>query len=317
MEPALSPLPGSERATFPEKENTVMVTSEPSARTQTAQGTDAGVVHERSLRVGPFHTRYLEAGDPGAPPVLLLHDGAWGGSSSVTWGKLIPALADDYHIIAPDLLGFGGTDKAVFVDRSPYEFRIEHVRALLDALQVRRPFHVVGNSFGGSLALYAAGAGDLLDMRSAVSINGTGGPWRTELALAELGRWDGTEDDIRRVARLLIDEGPDFEEQVAARTYWASRPGHYRAVKAPGIELPEPLVTAGAERTWPAVLATATIPILLTSGSRDPLLEPDWTERITSVSKSATAVEMDCKHAPNIDHVADLLAVLRPFLAAN
>src|SRR5262245_25503035 len=49
---------------------------------------------------------YREAGPKGAPTVLLLHGFP---SSSHMFRDLIPALADSYHVVAPDLPGFGFT----------------------------------------------------------------------------------------------------------------------------------------------------------------------------------------------------------------
>jgi len=50
---------------------------------------------------------YREAGDPARPTLLLLHGYP---TSSVMFRDLIPLLADDFHVIAPDLPGFGQTD---------------------------------------------------------------------------------------------------------------------------------------------------------------------------------------------------------------
>ena len=50
---------------------------------------------------------YREAGSPDAPVVLLLHGFP---ASSFQYRELIPRLADHYHIIAPDLPGFGFTE---------------------------------------------------------------------------------------------------------------------------------------------------------------------------------------------------------------
>ena len=51
---------------------------------------------------------YREAGDPGLPVLLLIHGIT---SSSSTWDPVIPALAEHAHVIAPDLLGHGESDK--------------------------------------------------------------------------------------------------------------------------------------------------------------------------------------------------------------
>jgi pimeloyl-ACP methyl ester carboxylesterase len=50
---------------------------------------------------------YWEAGDPTAPTILLLHGLP---TSSRMFRDLIPALADDFHFVAPDYVGFGHSD---------------------------------------------------------------------------------------------------------------------------------------------------------------------------------------------------------------
>ncbi|MDH2427323.1 alpha/beta hydrolase [Sphaerisporangium sp. TRM90804] len=64
-------------------------------------------VHHRYADVRGHRLFYREAGDPGAPAVVLLHGFP---TSSFMFRHLIPALADRYHVIAPDHLGFGLSD---------------------------------------------------------------------------------------------------------------------------------------------------------------------------------------------------------------
>ncbi|RRV04395.1 alpha/beta hydrolase [Pseudomonas sp. v388] len=75
-------------------------------------------VHYRYEQVGDVKLFYREAGDPGAPTVLLLHGFA---ASSFMFRDLIPQLADRYHVIAPDLPAFGFT-QAPARDQYPYTF---------------------------------------------------------------------------------------------------------------------------------------------------------------------------------------------------
>jgi pimeloyl-ACP methyl ester carboxylesterase len=268
---------------------------------------ERGVI-ERRIEVGGFSTRYLEAGDPSAAPVVLLHDGAWGGSSSTTWLNIIGRLAERRRVLAPDLLGFGGTDKVVFLDRSPYAPRMRHVAQFVEACAGGKPPHLVGTSFGGSLALRMI-AESATPVRSAVSISGTGGPWRKQEGLAELGRWDGTEADLRRVVAHLIDErSPYFEAQVQERLRWATEPGHYRAVAAVGIPLPEALAASRPADSWPEDLASVGSPILLVAGTRDELVDADWTDHLRAAQPNIEVVQLDCGHEPSIDN-PELLAV--------
>jgi pimeloyl-ACP methyl ester carboxylesterase len=260
---------------------------------------------------GGFRTRYLTAGDPSHPAMVLVHDGAWGGSSTSTWENIIPLLSESFYIIAPDLQGFGGSQKVVFLDLPPYAPRIENLRALLSNVLGDRRYHLVGNSFGGSLAMRMLADGKDSGIASVVSIGGTGGPWRTAEALQALSEWDGTREDLKRVTRILIDENSSlFEAQIDTRLRWASEPGHYRAVKALGIVLPEPLASGRVEDPWPEQLRGNTAPMLLIAGQHDTLVESDWLSHFEGLMPHLETVTIDTFHEPNIDHpelIADLI----------
>jgi pimeloyl-ACP methyl ester carboxylesterase len=87
----------------------------------------------------------------GRGPALLLIHGIC--DSSRTWREVIPALARDYTVIAPDLLGHGASDKP----RADYSVAAyaNAMRDLLSVLDVER-VTVVGHSFGGGVAMQFA-----------------------------------------------------------------------------------------------------------------------------------------------------------------
>lgn len=64
-------------------------------------------VHFRSMQIDGVRIAYREAGSPDRPTVLLLHGFP---TSSHMFRNLIPALAERYHVIAPDYPGFGASD---------------------------------------------------------------------------------------------------------------------------------------------------------------------------------------------------------------
>lgn len=68
---------------------------------------------------------YREAGDPEAPAVLLLHGFP---TSSHMFRNLIPELADDYHVVAPDLPGFGFSDAP---DRQSFQYTFDHLAEII------------------------------------------------------------------------------------------------------------------------------------------------------------------------------------------
>ncbi|WP_017602629.1 alpha/beta fold hydrolase [Nocardiopsis alkaliphila] len=75
-------------------------------------------VRHRYATVRGHRVFYRQAGPPDAPTLLLLHGFP---TSSRMFGRLIPRLADRFHVIAPDHLGFGHSD-APSVDVFPYTF---------------------------------------------------------------------------------------------------------------------------------------------------------------------------------------------------
>jgi pimeloyl-ACP methyl ester carboxylesterase len=75
-------------------------------------------VHHRYLTVDGHRLFFREAGDPQAPAVVLLHGFP---TSSYMFRDLVSALADRYHVIAPDHLGFGLSD-APSVEQFDYTF---------------------------------------------------------------------------------------------------------------------------------------------------------------------------------------------------
>lgn len=106
----------------------------------------------RTVRALDLDTNYHEAG--AGVPVLLLHGSGPGVSAWTNWKRSIPALATSFRVIAPDMAGFGYTERASDL---AYDIKlwVKHLIGILDALHIERA-SLVGNSFGGSLALAAA-----------------------------------------------------------------------------------------------------------------------------------------------------------------
>lgn len=272
------------------------------------------MIQTSTVVVNDLETRYLEGGPQDAPPVVLLHDGAWGASADVTWGDVLPLAAATHRVIAPDLLGFGGSAKSIRTDQSPFGFRIRHVLALLDQLGIDRPVHVIGSSFGGSVGLRA-----LTDPRvrprlaSVTSISGTGGPWRTP-AGAALGSFDGTRDDTARIVGLLCDDFDGLEAQIDRRHEWARSPGHYAAAAAIHIPVPEALQFERPADPYPSNLAGVDTPVLLVECTRDDLVERGWTKHMRDVLPTVEVAELDHKHSPNITDPQETWTVLADFV---
>ncbi len=112
---------------------------------------------------------YRVAGDPDLPVVLLVHGIT---SSSATWDAVMPALAEHAHVIAPDLLGHGQSDKP------QADYSLGALASGLRDLLVRLGHDsatVVGHSLGGGVALqFAYQFHDMCDRIVLVSSGGLG-----------------------------------------------------------------------------------------------------------------------------------------------
>jgi pimeloyl-ACP methyl ester carboxylesterase len=265
-------------------------------------------LRENTIQAGFWTTHYWET-SPEHPEatVVLVHDGAFGSDAYTSWHEVMRRLGERYRVLAPDLLGFGGTDKVVYTDRSPYAFRTAHLAAFSDALSLDRA-HFVGHSFGGSLILRAVAASTLRPL-SATSISGSGGPWRVKEAVAELGRFDGTEQDLRRLTELMVDDYPGLDEVLKLRYANTLKPGHVEVILAG--KLTHPTHTPKPARdSWPQPLASVSVPVLIIAGERDPLMEQGWTGHLDGLSPMITVHRLDAKHAPNMDQPDTVASVL-------
>ena len=108
------------------------------------------IPERRTVDLGWISASYLEAGEGNGPTIMLVHDGAYGSDSELTWGRFMPLLSDDHHVIAPDLIGFGQSEKAYFIGQSPFDQEINFLFWLCEELALSN-VHFVGASFGGGV----------------------------------------------------------------------------------------------------------------------------------------------------------------------
>src|SRR5437588_5196224 len=90
----------------------------------------------RYLEVDGLRIHYVDEGRPDSPPVLLLHgEPTW----SYLYRKMIPPLvAAGHRVVAPDLVGFGRSDKPAARQDYTYQRHVDWMAGLLAALALRR-----------------------------------------------------------------------------------------------------------------------------------------------------------------------------------
>lgn len=90
--------------------------------------------------------RYLEDGPSDCKTLILLHGI---GASAERWSRVIPTLSRHYRVIAPDIIGFGYSDKPVV--EYTMDFFIDFFESFLDNLGISEA-SIIGSSLGGHIA---------------------------------------------------------------------------------------------------------------------------------------------------------------------
>ena len=147
------------------------------------------------------------AGDPGHPPVILLHGFP---ESHRTWRELAPRLQDHFFLVMPDQRGFAGSDLPQDVEAYRSDTLIDDIFALADALSIEK-FALVGHDWGGAIAWGAALRNDPRLTRLAI-INSPH-PLIFQKSLIE--------SEQQRAASQYITafRGPGFEKMVEAKGF--------------------------------------------------------------------------------------------------
>lgn len=108
----------------------------------------------RSVLAGGVSVNYHDYGK--GDPVILIHGSGPGVTAWANWRLTIPELSSRFRTLAPDMLGFGYTERPgaapLVCDKSVW---VAQLAALMDVLDIGRA-HIIGNSFGGAIALAMA-----------------------------------------------------------------------------------------------------------------------------------------------------------------
>lgn len=164
-------------------------------------------IDARHVQTDRLNTFVREAGDPGAPVLLLVHGNV---SSSAFFEALMADLASDFRVIAPDYRGYGDSErKTIDATRGMADFS-DDVAALLDAMGIQEPVDVLGWSAGGNIVLQLAI--DHPERVRRVVLEASGSPY---------GFGGSTGEDGRPVADDFAGSGggtanPGFCEAIAA-----------------------------------------------------------------------------------------------------
>lgn len=260
-------------------------------------------------RLADARYRVIRAGS--GPALVLLH-GFTGNADG--WRPFIPALADDWHVIAPDLPGHGGT--AGRVDGSLEQCAAD-LSALLDRLDVGDAV-VLGYSLGGRTALTWARAAPERVRALALESASPGIPSPSareerrlrDEALAASIEADGVEAFVRRWERVPLFASQkrlpaDVRQSVRERRLNQSATGLAGSLRTMG---------AGVMRPLHDELSNLTMPVALLAGALDDKYCRMMGEMARRLPKATLHVVPDAGHAVHIERPDEWLTIVEDFL---
>jgi len=270
----------------------------------------ATVLEPRTIDARGTQTSYLEAGD--GEPVIMLHGSGPGVSALANWQHTIPTLAQRFHVLAPDIIGFGTTDRPEDV---VYSLRTwtDHIWAFMDARGIEKT-RVVGNSLGGRIALQMAT--DRPDRITKMVLMGTPGVGMTPTeGLAALRAYEPSHDAMRELLRnyFAVDPTMITDELVAIRYEASIADGAYEAYRAMFFDPRHAGSQLGITESEVRAIAT---PTLLVHGREDRVVPLQVSITMLGLLPNADLhVFSACGHWTQIERAEEFSALVADYLA--
>jgi pimeloyl-ACP methyl ester carboxylesterase len=265
----------------------------------------------RTIVAGDIKTHFIEAGS--GPELILLHGGEYGASAEITWRANIDELARRFHVVAPDLLGWGQTDK-LYSFSDPAGLRIRHLQRFLEALGIGKAFFV-GNSAGGGLILRGAVRRPVpFQIQKMVTICGNASVFKTT-SQADLENYTPSLENMGKIVALLYHDPKWRTEDVIRERYECSIiPGAWEALSAARLRSPVHQARSTTEE-FVQQLSNLTIPLLVMSCEHDPLNQKDWDVNFQKIVPGSRVHRfMHSAHEPQIEEAEEFNRVLTEFL---
>lgn len=264
-----------------------------------------------TVRVGALDTHVVDEG--AGPAVLLLHGSGPGVSAEANWRTAIPALAAAGHrAVAPDLIGFGRT---VPPEDHAYTMAswVEHAVGLLDELGLDR-VDLVGNSFGGALALRVA-IEHPERVRRLVLMGSVGVPFELTEGLDRVWGYRASVEAMRAVLDTFAHDRALISDDLARMRYEASivdgaDQRFARMFPAPRQRWIDAMASADEE------IAAIAAPTLLVHGRDDRVIPLATSLRLLELIPDAQLHAFgQCGHWTQIERADEFSRLLVEFLA--
>jgi 2-hydroxymuconate-semialdehyde hydrolase len=262
----------------------------------------------KSVACGPVLTNYQDVGQ--GEPVLLLHGSGPGVSAYANWRLALQGL-NGFRLLAPDLAGFGYSQSPAGMVHTRQSW-LDQIVSFMDAMGVEKA-HVIGNSFGGSMALALAIAhpervGKLVLMGS------VGVPFELTPGLDAVWGYQPSVENMQAIMRIFA-----YDQSLVGDALVKLR---YEASIRPGIQEAYAGMFPAPRQRWVDAMSHAEAdiralrhPTLLVHGRDDKVIPLSTSLTMLQwIENSQLHVFGRCGHWTQIEHAAAFTRLVRDFL---
>lgn len=177
--------------------------------------------YSKYINVNGISTHYHEAGQGEA--VLLIHGSGPGVTAWANWRLIIPRLAENFHVYAPDVVGFGYTERPEDIEYG-VDTWTDHLIAFIENV-VQDRVHIIGNSMGGALTLHIANKRPDL-VKKMVLMGAVGTSYPITYGLDKVWGYEPSVENMKKLLQIF-SYGDEFAtDELAQLRYEASiQPG--------------------------------------------------------------------------------------------
>ena len=264
----------------------------------------------RSIVAAGIRTNYHDVG--AGHPLLLIHGSGPGVSAWANWRLVMPELARQARVIAPDMVGFGYTERPEgFVYNM--DAWVRQAVGLLDALGIEKT-DLVGNSFGGALAL-ALTIRHPQRVRRLVLMGSVGVSFPITAGLDAVWGYEASFENMRRIMDVFAWDRRLVNDELARMRYEASiQPGFQESFSA---MFPAP------RQRWVDAMTSSEKDIralphhtLVVHGREDQVIPLSTSQTLAAwIPRSQLHVFGQCGHWTQIEHTARFVRLVGDFLA--
>lgn len=261
------------------------------------------------ISAGGIETNVHDVGK--GQPVLMIHGSGPGVSAWANWRLNMGPLSETKRVIAPDMVGFGFTQRPADISYGKSVW-IQQLVDLLDALQIEKT-DIVGNSFGGGLAL-AFAIRYPERVRRMVLMGSVGISFPITTGLDSVWGYEPSVDNMRRLLDIFAHDRKIVSDELADVRYQASiRPGFQESFSA---MFPAPRQNGvNALASDETDIAKLTHPSLIIHGREDKVIPSSVSKRLFDLIPNAELHMFgNCGHWTQIEHADRFNMLVAEFL---